>query len=204
VIGGTFIATALRSGRHEWTAMVQAIRHLRQPRFSYLRARAEMAAQVEAMRQDGVVRARPEPSADEEIADATLALIRHRSIGALVEAHEHHRALRIARQKDALDLLYQAGDLAPVFGLVGTLVALSQLTANGPGKGGLMAAVATAVLTTLYGLLFAHLAIFPLARLIERRGAEEEAERQHLTDWLVDQLRDSLPGAPPRSGSLAA
>ena len=51
-----------------------------------------------------------------------------------------------------------------------------------------MATVAMAVVTTLYGLLAAHVLFYPLARLVERRGEHEEAERQRLVDWLEAQL----------------
>ncbi len=44
-----------------------------------------------------------------------------------------------------------------------------------------------------YGLLLAHLILFPLARLVERQGGREEAERQRLVEWLSVQLRDAMP-----------
>jgi flagellar motor component MotA len=40
------------------------------------------------------------------------------------------------------------------------------------------------VVTTLYGLLAAHLLFYPFAQLVERRGEQEEAERERLVDWL--------------------
>ena len=198
-LGGTLVATVLRTGRREWRAMRRVAAHLVQPRFSYARARAELAPQVESIRTDGILRADPAPSRDAEIADATGALIHHRSIDALIAAHERHRAARQDARGDALQLLCQAGELAPVFGLAGTLVALSQLATAGLDRSGLLGAVGTAVLTTLYGLLTAHLVIFPLARLIERRGAEEERERDRLIEWLSDQLRGTVPGEDDRA-----
>ena len=195
VVAGTGLATLLRCGLGELRAAVHCIARLPRRRFSYARARAELAGQVKTIRRDGVMRARTEQSADPEIAEATDALIRHRSIDALAQAHERHRGQRQQVRESALDLLGQAGELAPVFGLAGTLVALSQMPAGGLQSGALMEAVATAVLTTLYGLLAAHLTIFPLARLIERRGKAEERERQMLIDWLAGQLAQAMPGS---------
>ena len=66
----------------------------------------------------------PDPShrRDAEIAEATGALIRHRSIAALIEAHERHRDRRLALALDGrCTCSIQAGELAPVFGLAGTL-----------------------------------------------------------------------------------
>lgn len=207
VVLGTALATLLRCGLGELHATVHCLVQLLRPRFKYERSRAELAEQVETIRHDGVLRARPERSSDEEIAEATGALIRHRSIPALIEAHKRHRHKRQLLRRRALHLLGQAGELAPVFGLAGTLVALSQLPADGPGRGAVMGTVATAVLTTLYGLLAAHLIILPLARLVERSGESEERERQLLIDWLATQLAQAIPSARyegPRKGDRAA
>lgn len=209
VVAGTALATLLRCGLADLRATIRCLAQLLRPRFTFARARSQLARQVEEIRHDGVFRARPQPSADAEIAEATGALIRHRSIAALIEAHEKHRARRQELRARALNLLGQAGELAPVFGLAGTLVALSQMPADGLPRAELMVAVGTAVLTTLYGLLAAHLTIFPLASLVERHGAAEEAERQQLIDWLAGQLAQAVPpamrsGARAQPGDLAA
>jgi chemotaxis protein MotA len=57
----------------------------------------------------------------------------------------------------------------------------------------IMAAVSTAVLTSLYGALLAHLLCYPLASAIERRGAADEQARESLSDWFIDQLTRSAP-----------
>jgi chemotaxis protein MotA len=112
--------------------------------------------------------------------------------------------MRQEMRRSALQMLGQAGELAPVFGLVGTLIALSQMSADGLERGALMGAVATAVLTTLYGLITAHLLIFPLARLVERRGEAEESERQKLIDWLAGQVAPAMPSVPHPAAEKAA
>ncbi len=56
----------------------------------------------------------------------------------------------------AVRTLAQAAELAPVFGLAGTLISLSQLPAEGLARGALGGAISMAVLTTLYGLLLAN------------------------------------------------
>ena len=202
VIAGTAVATLLRCGPRELGATLHCLAGLLRPRFSYMKARASLARQVEHMRHDGVLRAAPAPSNDAEIAEATDALIRHRSIGALIAAHERHREQRQVLRRQALHLLSQAGELAPILGLAGTLVALSRLSGDGVAQNGLMNAIGTAVLTTLYGLLCAHLTIFPLASLLERRAEAEERERQLLIDWLAEQLAPAIPSAL-RSAAVA-
>ncbi|KLE31248.1 MotA/TolQ/ExbB proton channel family protein [Aurantiacibacter luteus] len=204
VLGGTLLATLLRCGRTGWQAAAGAATQLLRPRFTYEHARAKVAAQVDEIRSDGVLRAHPVTSEDAEIDEATAALIKHRSIAALEATHQRHAQMRRRRRQVAEETLAQAGDLAPVFGLAGTLLALSQLPADGLASGDMAATVASAVLTTLYGLLCAHFVFYPLARLIERRAEQEEEERQHLFDWLSQQIAGVVPDGPAVLAGAAA
>ena len=205
VLGGTLVATLARAGWRDAGATVREIVALATPRFDFAAARASLASEVETIRHDGLLRARPVPMADRELSDVTAALARHRSVAALLDQHRQHRARREERRNHALATLEQAAELGPVFGLVGTLVGLASLPATGlDGGGAVMAAVSTAILTTLYGLLVAHLMIMPLAGLVERRGRAEEADRERLIGWLAEQVGPACPRAVPEPAGLAA
>lgn len=195
VAGGTLGATLLRSGWREARACADALRRLLEGPFRYDAARAEIAHEVELARRDGIIRAVPPPSSDADLADAIRALVHHRSVAALLAAHAHSRALREDRRRRGTAVIEQASELAPVFGLAGTLLALSQLAPAGLQQGAMMQTVATAVLTTLYGLLLAHVVLLPLARIVERRGEMEEVERQRLVNWLAGQIAGAVPDA---------
>ena len=198
VTGGTLVGTALRCGPSEMRVTIAALVGATSHRFSATRARADLAAQINEIRRDGLLRAHPRHSGDAEIDEATDALISRRSVPALIERHEAHRARRTAQSDIAVGTLAQAAELAPVFGLIGTLVSLSQLPAGGIARGALTGTISMAVLTTLYGLLLANLLFAPLARLVERVAAEEEAQRQELVDWLSAQVEPMChPGAGP-------
>lgn len=196
VVGGTLVATLLGSGRGELAASLSAVGQLFHRPFDYEHARAEIARDVEAMRTDGVVRARAMHSTDREIISATDALIHDRSLASLIATHERFRDERCARRTLALRPVLLAAEMGPVFGMVGTLVSLSQMAQAAPAQGSMIGGIALAVLTTLYGLILAHLACNPLARLIARRGAHEEAQRQMLIDWLARQLAAAVPPSP--------
>ncbi|MBS0255318.1 MAG: MotA/TolQ/ExbB proton channel family protein, partial [Proteobacteria bacterium] len=135
---------------------------------------------------------------DPEFDEATGAMIGHRSLSALLEAHEAHRGRRLAEADRAARTLAMAAELAPVFGLFGTLVSLGHLPANGIDRGAYMSAIGMAVHATLYGLVAANILFAPLARLVERRAQSEEAQRQRLIDWLAAQLAPAP--APERHG----
>jgi len=188
VCGGTLLATALRCGLTDCRLTLARLVQLPARPFDAEGTRAELARQVQEIRQDGLLRAQPHHFADSEFEEATGALIEQRSLGALLDRHEAYKTRRLSVSTCAMRTLAQAAELAPVFGLAGTLISLSQLPAEGIARGALTGAISMAVLTTLYGLLAANLVLAPLSRLIERKAIAEEAARQHVIDWLAQQL----------------
>jgi chemotaxis protein MotA len=194
VLGGTFAATVLRCGFSDCAQAMRALAATLAPRFDADRVRSRLAVQVQDIQRSGLMGAHPRHVGDVEFDEATDALIGHRSLGALDAAHEAHKARREARAVIAVAVFAQSAELAPVFGLAGTLVSLGKLPANGLDHSSYMAAIAMAVHATLYGLVTANLVLAPLARLIERRARREQAERQRLVDWLAHAL---APGRGP-------
>ncbi len=193
VFGGTLTATVLRAGLGDCCHTLAKLVRLGGRRFDAEAARAELAQQIQEIRKDGLLRAVPHHYNDSEFDEATEALIGNRSISALLEAHERHKARRLGESTRAVRTLAQAAELAPVFGLAGTLVSLSQLPVDGVAHGAISGAISMAVVTTLYGLLAANLLLAPLARAIERKALAEERARQKLIDWLADQVSESCP-----------
>lgn len=208
VIGGTALATALRAGPRDVAVTCHALRRLRGRNFDAARARADLAAQVRAIRRNGLHRVDPVPTGDPDFDAANDTLIARRSVDALIELHDTQKARRLARANTAVATLAQGAELAPVFGLAGTLISLSQLPAGGLAAGAFAGAISMAVLTTLYGLLLANLVLAPLARLVDRHAESEEAVRQEVIDWLVRQVAPLHPGyrhaSPVRSGPREA
>lgn len=202
VLGGTLLATAMRAGRADCRTTLAQLARLGRRRFDPEAVRAELARQAQEIRRDGLLRAQPHHFGDPELDEASEAMIARRSVDGLVEAHEAYKARRMGRSTRAVRTLAQAAELAPVFGLAGTLVSLSQLPATGLGRGALMGTIAMAVVTTLYGLLAANLLFAPLARLVERRAQAEEAARQDEVDWMVRQV-GAAAARPVRLDSAA-
>ena len=203
VLGGTLLGTWLRAGNRDMQITMRKLcRLLGRQRFDGQAVRAELALQVQEIRQDGLLRAQPRRLGDSELDDATDAMIGRRSVAALIEAHEAQKARRVALGERAMRTLAQGAELAPVFGLAGTLISLSQLPADGLARGAFMSAISMAVVTTLYGLLVANLLLAPLARMVERASHAEEAERQDVIDWRARQVTAACPA--PRAAAAEA
>lgn len=203
VVGGTMLATVLRCGAGV-TFDALAVSVIGGERFDGEAARAEVAQHLRAIERDGPLSANPRRMSDAALDHATSALYGRNPVATLIARHEADKAARKAKAAQSATTLAQASELAPAFGMVGTLTSLSQLPVGGAVAGGLNAAIAMAVLTTLYGLLLANLVLAPLARRVERAAAREESERQALIDWLAQRLERALPHSGSHSGSLSS
>jgi len=201
VIGGTLLATLLRAGPREAMRTLRMLFASWRGGFDADAMRARLSPQVQQFNMDGLVRARPQPTGDAEIDTALAALVAHRSVEAMQAAHLAGRDRRLALASSGVRVLAQASELAPVAGLGGTLVALTQLP-TGIAHGAAMGAIGMAVHATLMGLVFAHIVLVPLAASAERYALALEAGRSEIVDWLAGQLAHAGPGG--QRGRMAA
>jgi chemotaxis protein MotA len=202
VVGGTLLATALRAGRADCRVTARALAGLARAPFDADRVRRDLAPLAADIRKDGVFRAKARPTGDRALDNAVRAMVDGHSAAMLMMQHTADRKKRLARAQRAAVTLAQAADLAPVFGLAGTLLSLAQLSGQGIARAQFMNAISTSVLATLYGLLLANIVLAPLARAIERRAEREEAVRQDLVDWIAAQFAAAAPRL--RRGAEAA
>lgn len=81
-----------------------------------------------------------------------------------------------SRHEDAAAMYDKASSIAPAFGMVGTLVGLINMLKSMDiegGAGDLGGAMGTALITTLYGCIMAHVFFGPIATQLRNRDAEE-------------------------------
>lgn len=89
------------------------------------------------------------------------------SLEEVTEIMETRIEYREKREKIQTDMLKSMGDLAPAWGMVGTLIGLVLMLAGFGGEGGadnLGGGMAAALITTLYGAMFANLFFLPMAQ----------------------------------------
>ncbi len=95
-----------------------------------------------------------------------------------------------ARHEDAAAMYDKASSVAPAFGMVGTLVGLINMlkSMNLSGDGGadsLGTSMGTALITTLYGCLLAHVVFGPVAQLLRGRDSEEVLCKQIIVEGVM-------------------
>ena len=76
------------------------------------------------------------------------------------------------------------GDSAPAFGMIGTLVGLVQMLVNLDDPAAIGPAMAVALLTTLYGALFAQLIALPIADKLELRQISEQTNQSLIIEGI--------------------
>lgn len=189
VLVGTLAATLLRCGMSDCRVALGALRGLFQPAFNVARAKAELAVQIREIADDGFVRAEVHRFGDSEFDSLSDLMISQRSIQSLHGEHHRFKEARMAHADTAIRIFECAAELAPVFGLAGTLIALGQAQGGDSPDGGLVGAIAMAVVTTLYGLLAANFLFAPLASVIARKSRQEERDRDEVLEWLAHGIR---------------
>jgi chemotaxis protein MotA len=87
----------------------------------------------------------------------------------LREQLENEARLLLTRLESARQVLVTVGKLLPAFGLIGTLIGLVLLMREISAHSTVLmtSALSTAVLTTLYGAVFANVLVFPLAARLQ-------------------------------------
>jgi chemotaxis protein MotA len=100
---------------------------------------------------------------------------------------DHEFARVVAAAEINRQILTTLGKLLPSFGLIGTLIGmvlmLSRVAAMEPK--GLPAALGLAVLTTLYGAVFANVLVLPLLARIQSFAVENENSMRLSKDWIL-------------------
>lgn len=197
VLAGTLIATIARCGWRSSLAAARALTRLGTARFDDDANRAALARAAPEIKRRGPLCADAPPPPDRSIARLVESYLINGSLDALHMTARAERTSREIARSQSMQVFEYAGELAPIFGLVGTLFAITQLTPDTAFSAAetAMAAIATAVLSTLYGVLTAHLVCVPLARIIERSGEREEAARAKLIDWFEAELTRVRPRA---------
>ena len=103
-----------------------------------------------------------------------------------------------ARHEDGAGMYDRGSSVAPAFGMVGTLVGLiNMLKAMDveSGGGNLGPAMATALVTTLYGCVLAHMIFGPIANQLRQRDEEEMLCKLIIVEGIMSIQAGSNPKA---------
>ena len=97
------------------------------------------------------------------------------------------------RHRIGIKLFKAMGDAAPAFGMIGTLIGLVQMLVNMDDPRSIGPAMAVALLTTLYGALYANLVCLPIAEKLEHRNAEEYGQKMMIVEGVLGLRKGENP-----------
>ena len=97
--------------------------------------------------------------------------------------------MAIMRQEVAEKVFAAIGDSAPAFGMFGTLVGLVQMLSKMNDPTAIGEAMAVALLTTLYGVLIAHLIALPISEKLHAKSEQERENKLLIIEGVV-QIRE--------------
>lgn len=109
-----------------------------------------------------------------------------RAIGELLDRH-------IAQRQRTVRVWNDIADAAPALGMLGTVVGLVQMFAVMQSSQGIGLAMALCLLTSLYGLVLAHLVAGPLARRLELVSAIEAEWQEQTASRMLALARREYP-----------
>ncbi|HJO65161.1 MAG TPA: MotA/TolQ/ExbB proton channel family protein [Sphingomonas sanguinis] len=204
VLGGTLVATLLRTPWRDAGRSVRALRVLVRAPYSAEPLLEQITHLDRIARRHGVLTLDRSVITDPDLAEAIAAIVDGERPEAVVACTRHARLARVERHLAVADVWAGAAEAAPAMGMVGTLIGLAAMfaTMNDPQRIG--GAMAIALLATLYGALFANLVAQPIATRLRRAARIEAFERMRIEMPLAALSAREAPAAaispptPPR------
>lgn len=185
VLGGTLLATVLRTPARDLVGAARALTTLPRAPFSAEPLLAQIAALGRIARKHGVMALDQSVIADRDVAAAVTAIVDGLAPDTIAAELEHARAARVERHCAAAEVWAGAAEAAPAMGMVGTLVGLVRMFAAMSDPAAIGSAMAVALLATLYGALLANLLLMPVAHRLRARARVEAFERTRLAAPLL-------------------
>ena len=197
VVGGTLLATALRTRLRDQARAIAALATIGRRRFDAAPLLEQITTLGRIARRHGVLALDRSVIADADIAAAIAAIVDGRSPAEVEALVQHHRRARIDRHIAVAETWAGAGEVAPAMGMVGTLIGLVGMFTRMNDPSAIGGSMAIALLATLYGALIANLVAMPVAARLRRRAREEAVERLRLEAPLVALAMREQPRSVP-------
>ena len=196
VLGGTSAAVLLRTPLGDLGRGIAALRTLCRRRFDVEPLLAQVAAFGRIARHHGVIALDRSVIADPDVAAAVAAIVDGASPERVSALLDQRRLSRFERHRAAAEMWTGMADIAPAMGMIGTLIGLVQMFTAMRDPKMIGAAMAVALLTTLYGAILACLIATPVASRLKRHARHEAQERARLATPLAE-----LANVQPRLGA---
>lgn len=180
VIGGTALATALRTPAPHLRRALACLRTVARAPFSAEPLLEQIAAQGRIARRHGVHALDRFVIADADAREAIAAIVDGADGPQVSALLQQARRARVERHLAAAEVWAGAAEAAPAMGMIGTLIGLARMFAAMDDPARIGGPMAVALLATLYGALLANLVAAPVAARLRAAARTEAFERARL------------------------
>lgn len=180
VFGGTAVSVVLRHRLGDVGRGLVALRTLLRRPFDAAPLIAQAGSLERIARRHGLIALDRSVIVDPDMAAAVAAAV-DGATPSEIEAIVRDRATaRAERHRAVIELWSGVAEAAPAMGLIGTILGLVRMFAAMEDPDRIGAAMAVALLATLYGALLANLVAMPIVARLKRLARVEAAERLRL------------------------
>ncbi len=134
----------------------------------------ELVTLANIARREGLLKLEKQPVKNPFLKKAIMYCVDGHEADFIEEVLTKEVALTAERHEIGQNLFKTMGELAPAFGMIGTLIGLVQMLSSMDDPKSIGPAMAVALLTTLYGAVLANLIFNPIANKLALRSQEEE------------------------------
>ncbi|MFW2830474.1 motility protein A [Sphingomonas sp. ID0503] len=197
VCGGSVFVAALHGTRGDLVTAFRALGAMRRP-FSLEDRRAELVRLERLAKRHGFLAIEHEKTGDATLDQAVAQAVDGVPLDALITTLTRADEERRRRHTVAPAFWCAVADAAPAMGMIGTILGLIQMFANLEDVTKVGPAMALALLTTLYGAVFANGIAGPISARLTRLAAIEDEARIALQRDIVALARTEVSARPAR------
>lgn len=180
VLGGTALTVVLRHRLADVGRALAALGTLWRRPFGADALLGQIAAQERIAHRHGLFSLDRAVIGDPDMAAAIEAAVDGATPDQVERLVNDRVTARAERHRAAIEVWTGAAEAAPAMGLIGTILGLVQMFASMQDPETIGAAMAVALLATLYGALVANLIAMPVASRLKRLARAEASERLRL------------------------
>jgi chemotaxis protein MotA len=145
----------------------------------------EMVEYTRIAKKEGLIALEKESPADPFSAKALRYLSDGYDEGLIEDMLSKDIRLTLQRHSTGQQVFKSAGDAAPAFGMIGTLIGLVQMLSSMSDPASIGPSMAIALLTTLYGAVVANLVCIPIADKLSLNSEKEKLTKTIIVEGAV-------------------
>ena len=186
VIGATFLGVMIRFSLGHFVSSLAVLAHtFKNSNDDPQEIIDEIVNLATVSRKDGVLALEKVPISEPFLEEGVRMLIDGSNAEVLKQSMSKNMRGAIERNAASQKVWRSMGESSPAFGMIGTVIGLVSMMANMDDPKAIGPAMALALLTTLYGVVFAQVVFLPVADKLKYRSSAEQLKLTMCIDGIM-------------------